>query len=685
MMIPRFACGATALAIFICLTGNLAHAANPLPAESRLVSASGAPAPTQLAFTIASAEDLQVTLTDLKIPAALLSAEVVVTQGDAVVGEAVLASPATTATFSITGAVGAYTLWVFGHPGASDSVGTFTACVAPKSSPSACISSASLAGNITEDSAAANPALSTLSTQLTVKTQGSYTFNFSDFQFPVALSVAPGVALFQGSTAVQPLPIPSGTAITLSPGVYTLLAIAQADQTAQAGLYGITITGPAGTTPLLDTAVSVGQATQSSPFDNSSAQSVTLKVTDFSFPSPLGSASAMLTSGGTSLGQASAAGGATTIAAPAGGLQLWTYATPGTAAGTYEVDVLAGANALFTTAQGVSPSGGTAYAYAFVTPTVAAGSYKATAGDLQFPAALPTGGFSFAVAQYGVILEQSASAATLDVTAAAGPLVFLVSAQAPTAGTMSGNGLFDVNLQASGASPQFLYDKTQSVSSTPSVFDSQLLTLGVDASFSATLADLKTPAAFDNLALVVSQGTSVLGKIYGGGTFSFAATPGTYQLTFVASPAAQQQFGMYGVAVVFSPPTIGTFTSSASSATTGTTVTLTWSTANATSCTGSGGGWTGSGTSGSQALVLSATTTYTLSCTGAGGTSSQSVTVKATAAPSSGGGGAVDLTSILMLLSLWTANCCRKLVWRPRPALSLNGESIETPTASRMH
>jgi hypothetical protein len=659
-MIRRFGCGAIASVLLSCSMGSLAHAANPLPPEARLVAAPGAPAATQLPFTIASAEDLQVTLTDLKIPAPLSSAQVVVTQGDAVVGTAALAAPATTATFSITGAAGAYTLWVFGLPGASDSVGTFTACVAPKASPSACISSASLAGNITAASAAANPALSTLSTQLTVVTAGSYTFTYGDFQFPAALSTPPSVALFQGSTEIQ-APIASGTAITLGPGVYTLLAIAEA-QTGQAGLYGISITGPSGTAPLLNTTVPVGQITQSSPFDNPAAQSLTLKVTDFSFPGALGSASALLTSGGTSLGQASAAGAAATVAAPAGALSLWTYASPGATPGTYEVDVSAGAKTLFTAAQGVNPSGGSAFAYAFVSPTVDAGSYQATVGDLQFPGQLSA--LSFAVAQHGTILKQSASAATVAVTAASGPVVFLVSAQAPVAGTLSGNGLFDVSLETSGASPQLLYDKTQSVNASPDLLDSQSLTLGVSATFSATLVDLKTPAAFDNLALVVSRGTTVLGKIYGGGTFSFGGTPGTYQLTFVATPAAEQQFGMYGVAVVFSPPTIGTFTSSASSAATGSTVTLTWDSSDATSCTGSGGDWNGTGTSGSQAIVLSATTTYTLSCTGAGGSTSKSLTVNATAAPGKGGGGAIDIASILALLSLWaTISSQRAFRW----------------------
>jgi hypothetical protein len=324
--------------------------------------------------------------------------------------------------------------------------------------------------------------------------------------------------------------------------------------------------------------------------------------------------------------------------------------------------VSAGAKTLFTAAQGVNPSGGSAFAYAFVSPTVDAGSYQATVGDLQFPGQLSA--LSFAVAQHGTILKQSASAATVAVMAASGPVVFLVSAQAPVAGTLSGNGLFDVSLETSGASPQLLYDKTQSVNASPDLLDSQSLTLGVSATFSATLVDLKTPAAFDNLALVVSRGTTVLGKIYGGGTFSFGGTPGTYQLTFVATPAAEQQFGMYGVAVVFSPPTIGTFTSSASSAATGSTVTLTWDSSDATSCTGSGGDWNGTGTSGSQAIVLSATTTYTLSCTGAGGSTSKSLTVNATAAPGKGGGGAIDIASILALLSLWaTISSQRAFRW----------------------
>jgi hypothetical protein len=627
--------------IFFCMLLGVAHAADPLPPQTRLVAAPSAPTPTKLSFNIPAAQDLVVTLTDLKVPAALVSASVVVTQGAAIAGTAQLAAPATSATASLAAATGDYTLYVFGVPNPGFSVGTFTVCVAPKSSPSNCIQSASLSGNITAQSTANDPTVSTYSSTLTVTAAGNYTFNFHDFQFPVALNSPPSLALFQGSTTIQ-LGITSGQTLSLSPGTYTLLAIAQADQSIKSGLFGITISAP-GTAALLDTAVAVGLTASPEVFANPAAQSVTLKVSDYGFPGPLASASALLTAGGSIVGMASAAGGATSFTAPAGSLTLWTHAAPGATPGTFSADVSAAGTDLFTTAQGVQLSGST-YAYAFVSPTLTAGAYKATAADLQFPSQLAA--LTFAVAQNGAIVQQSATAGSINFNATAGNVILLASAQTPASGSASGNGLFGVNLQTTGASAQLVYDKTQGVSSTAALFDSQTLNLGISASFDASLTDLKFPASFDNLALVVSRGAEVLGKIYGGGVFSFPGTPGNYQLTFIATPAAQQKFGLYGISVKYSLPVV-TLTSNLSAVVTDSPVTLSWTATNATSCTASGGNWTGSKTasSGTEAVVLAATTTFTLTCTGTGGVTAQSVSVTATAKPSSGGGGggAIDL------------------------------------------
>ena len=214
-LLPRWLLGAALLAPVV---AGHAQSPNPLPPETVLVGVTGTPAATEESFTIATpAQDLIVTLTDLQVPAALSTATVVVTQGSSMVGNATLASPATSATFAITGALGQYTLRVFGAPNAQFSVGTFTVCVAPKASPANCIQSASLAGNISTPGSAANPTVSTLSVNLSVTTAGSYTVTFQDDAFPAALQTAPNLALFQGSTPIQ-LGIPSRNDALFEPG-----------------------------------------------------------------------------------------------------------------------------------------------------------------------------------------------------------------------------------------------------------------------------------------------------------------------------------------------------------------------------------------------------------------------------------------------------------------------------------
>jgi hypothetical protein len=461
----------------------------------------------------------------------------------------------------------------------------------------------------------------------------------------VTLASAPNLALFQGSTLIA-APVPaSPAAITLNPGTYTLFSLAQADPTLKAGLYGITITGPGGAT-LLNSAFPVGTLGPPSQPYNPSAQSLTLTVTDFAFPAPLANASAIVTSGATSFPMASVAGGASSFASPAGPLQVWSYAAPGTDAGTYEIDLTSASANLVEAPFGVN--NGSSLAYAFVTSKpLVAGSYQATASDFQFPAALQ--GLQFAVAQSRAILQKASAAGTVNFTAAAAPVVLLVDATTPT----TGNGVFDVNVQTTGATPQTIFDQAQGVS-TSGVFTSQTINLGTSGNFGVTLADLQFPAAFANLALMVSNNGQVLGKIYGGGTFTIAAMPGAYQLNFIAMPGTGQQYGLYGVQIVNSAPTV-TLTASPTTVAANAATTLSWTTTNATACTASGGTFTGSQTidSGKASVIVAATTIYTLTCTGLGGSGAQSVTVTTTAATGkSGGGGKTDLALVGLLGAL---------------------------------
>lgn len=637
---------------WLCPMWATAQSADPLPPQTQLVAVSGAPPASQETFTIAAVAsgsvqpDLVVTFTDLQTPAPLSAASVIVTQGASIVGTTALAAAATTATLALPAAVGLYTLRVIGTPGAVG-YGIFTVCVAPKATPTACIADASLSGNITVQSAAADPTLTTFSATLTVTTPGSYTFTYTDERFPVALNSAnpPSLALFQGANLIS-VPLPASPAtLTLSPGTYTLLGIAQADPAAMAGLFGVSVSGPAGVS-LLNTAYPIGTLGAASAVSNSNAQTLKLTVADFAFPTALGSASAMVTAGATSLGTATASGGASSFSAPAGPLQVWSFGAAATGAGTYEVDLTSPAASLLQAAFGVSSAG--SFAYAFVSQALVAGVYQATANDFEFPAALTA--VQFAVAQNGAVLKQAISVGSLQFTAAAGSVVLLVDAT-PSA---NGNGLVDVNVQTSGASPQLEFDHLQLVMTTPGGFTSQAINLGISGTFNVSLNDLMFPAQFQNLALIGTSAGTVLGSVYGAGTFPITATPGNYQFTIVAIPAVNQQYGLYGIQIVDAPPTV-TLTASPTSVAAGGATTLSWKTTNATSCTASGGTFTGSETtgSGSTSVAVSATTAYTLTCTGPGGSASQSVTVTVTPATAkSGGGGGIGLNVLGFLAVL---------------------------------
>jgi hypothetical protein len=227
--------------------------------------------------------------------------------------------------------------------------------------------------------------------------------------------------------------------------------------------------------------------------------------------------------------------------------------------------------------------------------------------------------------------------------------------------TGSSNGLFDINLQTGGASPQLVFDQVQPVSPSSS-FTSQVIALGTSGNINVTLNDLAFPSQFATLALVGTSNGTVLGSIYGGGNFAITATPGNYQFTVVAIPAADQEYGLYGIQIADAAPVV-TLSASPTSVSAGSPTTLTWTSTGATACTGSGGAFAGSQSvgSGSTSVSVSATTTYSLTCTGPGGSATATATVTATQAPGgSGGGGAIGAGGIAALAMLLLANRQRR-------------------------
>ena len=579
--------------------------------------------------------------------------QIAVTLNDALVGSAIVDSTGT-ATVAVPAATGTYTLHVVGTPDATQGFGSFGVCVAPTTSPTACITADSYSDTLTTPTTATTSGTAQLNTNFLSTTAGLYTVTITDDAFPVALTSLSAI-ITQGSQQIGGVlpsgPAPTGTAtqVTLAAATaYQLLAVAIADTTTVAGLYGIQITDPSGNVVFGQT-LPVGGVGSATIVNNPSAQALNLTLTDYAYPAALASLGAEVTSGGTPLGGLTAAGSASNITAPGGSLSVWTYAQATTVPGVYSLSLSGGPGGsgnLLSTTQVVNPPASAASdSYAFVVPSLTAGStYTLTTTDFAFPAALAA--LSGTIAQGGAVLTQSANGGFM--ASQSGVAIVLVNAQPPA----NGNGIFGVSIQDSANN--IVFDQTQAVGG---VFTTQTINVTTAGAYNVTLADLGFPTPFENLAVLVSQGSKILGKVFSAGSFAFTGTTGQYEqyeFTFVATPGVQN-YGLYSINVASAPPAI-TFTASAAAVTAGQPVQLTWSTQDATACTAAGAStWSGTeAVSGTAGVTISATSTLTLTCTGPGGSATKSVTVTANPVTktSSGGGGALDVNWLLLLAAL---------------------------------
>jgi hypothetical protein len=545
---------------------------------------------------------------------------------------------------AVPAAAGTYGLRVVGTPDATQEIGTFGVCVAPASNNTACIAADSFSASIVTPAAASATASSALTANFTSTVAGTYTVTITDDQFPVALQmVGGGISLGSSPVNTNPFTLGTNTVTLQASSVYTLILAAVADSTTSAGLYGVHITDPTGAA-VFDRTAPVGTLKAPTVVSNPAAQALSLTLTDFMYPAQLAGLGAAVTVGSVDLGQLTAAGTLATVEAPSGALNLWQYAVAGAEQGVYSVTLGTSANALYSSAQAVNlPSAASPTSYAFVVTLPTAGNYQLTATDFAFPSALQS--LTATIAQDGTVLAENSKGVF---AAAAGLAIVLVDATPP----QNGNGVFDISVQTTDTPASVLLDQTQAVGGT---FTTQTVTATTAGGYVATLADLGFPATFANLAVILSQGSQVLGKIYGTGTFPAtlsAATP--YVLTFVATPGTTN-YGLYSINISSAPPPVVSFSASASSVTTDQPVQLTWSSTDATACTASGAtAWSGTeALSGTTPVVVSANLTLTLTCTGPGGSTTQTVKVAATPVASSGhGGGSLDMASIAALTAL---------------------------------
>ena len=632
------------------------HAQAPLLDDVHTIATSDVSVPVEHDFDISIAGTYQVTLTDLGAlltpPAPLAAVKLAITSNDALVGIPLVGA----GNLQFTASPGTYRLHVVGTPGTVVGSGPIGIQVSAVSGGTVLYS---FSDTIAPPPQSSPSAVGLLDDSFTVTASGNYQVSIADLNIPQSLSDLTLLLTAQGSaTPLAILPDASNgnalqATVALQTGVtYRIFAIGQAGA-AGSGTYSAIVAPQAGGTPAYSRTVAAGGMTLLGT-TTLTAGNYNLVVGDLAFPAALTQVGVLVSSDGQAAASASAPG-TQSFSAAAGTYQIFAVATAGASgSGSYAVQIQpqGGGTTAFSVARAVSAPGAALSGYSYDTSIAAAGSYTVNLVDFQSPR--PLGSGKLAAVQGGALLGTPISAAgSFDINAVAGPLSLLVFA----GGSGSGGSLLDVNVTDS--SSRLVFDQPQGVGV---AFAARPLAITAAGRYTVTTADLAFPSSFQDLAVIVTRGGTVIGSIFAGGTIPpFQAAAGNYFVNFLATPSATDHTGTYALNAAAAPPVpTVTLTANPTHVTTGGTVTLTWTSTNATSCTGSGGSWTGHWT-GAQAASgnttsppVSTSTTFTLTCDGPGGTAAQSVTVNVDP-PSSGGGGVLDfeliaLLSVLLLL-----------------------------------
>ena len=654
--------GVAATCLIVAAVGNVMAAT--IGADMEVLTATPALArglPPAREFVIVTAGQVEVRLADLAAPATFANLRLVLTRNGTRVARLDAAG-----SIQFAAQPGNYKVQVLGAAaaGAGAGAGTFSVEVRTVSSGAILFQ---FSDGMLADPPANNPNRSIMDTTFTVAQAGTYTVTLTDRSFPVALSRADLIVLSSGSAVLATLGPCAGAPcsasfVAASPGTYDLNIVADATGSDQAGLYSVSIVGGPSAASVYVSTQAVGQLPAALPLMFPVGGAATLTATDFVFPAALSAFRALAVQGATSLGQLTLAIPAVTGSVPLNGVvagsgQLFVFSRANSpVAGSYGLKLMQGTQAILEDAHPV-PEGYVATAalggYRYSANIATAGNYQLQLRDYAFPNVFSS--LRVAVSQGGVLTQSLAAAGTTTVPLAAGPVSIVVSAKPISAAS---NSLFGLSLSpATGAA---VVTGAQGVGG---LFSTRTGTIPTAGSYDLTLNDLGFPVNFGELAVAVTQGTNLVGQIFGGGKISFTGTPGVYSLNVLAQLSAGSNYGSYGYELATTPPLpTATLTASPAAVNAQQATQLQWSSTDATVCTASGG-WSGSRSlSGIETSpILTADSTFTLNCTGPGGSVSRSVSVTVTASGSGSSGGGMlsgPWTLGLGLLALWQQ--CRR-------------------------
>jgi hypothetical protein len=473
---------------------------------------------------------------------------------------------------------------------------------------------------------------------------GTYTFEVTDFSLPQSLTL--NVAVVPKSNPSQLILVTPGVPVQLTAGAaetFQVFTHAELPTGAVRGLLGLNLRATATGTTVASAVHELGEWPYRYTFDATVPATLTVTLTDLGFPFPLTALAAEVIRDGRAVTPMLAASATASFAATAGTYTVYAHAVPAaTGPGSFGLRVAPPSPdaPLFDKVQNVVAPGpvtdvGTIDSFFDI---ATAGDYKLTLTDFGVSGFFDAfTSISFALTRDSQIVQTLNGPGSF--TFAATPGHYSIAVVADPAGT-AGEGLLGIRVQAVTTNA-IVYDKTEAVGT-------DFITATVDVtstqSVDVHLTDLNFPAMFDSVRVAVTRGAERVGEIVGGGTFTFAATPGTYIVNLLATPSATVGYSTLGLTVDVTPPAPGiTFGAASTSVQAGGSAVLTWTSTTTTSCTASGG-WTGPrAPTGTETVgPLNIDTTFTLTCVGPGGSKNASVSVTITPARRSGGGGAAD-------------------------------------------
>jgi hypothetical protein len=612
--------------------------------------------PVECRFDVSVASTYRVTLTDLGVvigsnpvtPAPLASVKLGVTRGSTVVGT-VLSAPGD---MQFDATPGTYVIRVVGVP--ADQLGSGQIGIAVRNVADSTLL-ASFSAALVKPIAGLLENENVVDDSFTVSSDGSYVVSLSDLKLPQALpTLALVITTLDGTFITNPPLLAAGSAtVTLQHGVtYRIVAAGQTDGTVNAGLFSASVTPSGGGAPVFSAVAPIGAVAPLAIVTLNSGGTYTLSTSDLTYPAALTGLGAVVATNGQVVAQLTSAGSSPAFTAGTGSYQVFALATAATT-GSYAVSLTQqGGSPALSVARAVTATGGaTPSVYSYDTNVPTAGNYAFNLADFGFPSSFAS--LKTIAVQNGAMIGQPLSiSGTQNLAAAAGPMSLLVFAQPGAAGS-----LFGVDLTASGAASTFA--TTQGVGT---LFSARQVSITSAGNYAVNVGDVKFPAALSTFAVIVTQGSTQFGSIYGGGAFLFPATPGNYFVNFIAKPNGTDQSGTYSMSVAPGPNV--KLHSDVTTVASGGVVHLDWTSENATDCTASGG-WSGSQLLSGTAVsgALKADTTFTLTCAGQGTTAAQTVTVSVTAPQTGGGGGgggSISVDLALLLLGLVVHRSARR-------------------------